>query len=216
MADFPYDRDVDAAAEHAHRSASATAARRKHPALYALAVADALVAELAPACDRIEIAGSLRRGEREVGDIELVCIPRLERDLFGAVDLEAPTELDRVLERLEAEFRIARRLTSAGTARWGPRAKYAIAVKSGIPVDLFAVLPPAQWGAILAIRTGPKEYSERLVTTCKRRGLRCEDGRLVRPGEVRLDGRDFELATPEERDFIEACGLPYLSPEQRR
>lgn len=96
-------------------------------------------------------------------------------------DVEAPTELDRVLERLEGELRIARRLTSAGTARWGPA-----------------------------------DYSKRLVTECQARHLECRDGRLVRPAHRRLDGRDFEIPTPEERDFIEACGLPYEAPEDRR
>ena len=40
---------------------------------------------LAPACERIEIAGSIRRGKPEIKDIDLVCIPKIqtEPDLFG-------------------------------------------------------------------------------------------------------------------------------------
>jgi hypothetical protein len=46
---------------------------------YALArkLADNLIAHLAPSCERIEAAGSLRRYKPTVGDIELVCIPKI-------------------------------------------------------------------------------------------------------------------------------------------
>ena len=47
-------------------------------------VADALIAELSRYCERIEIAGSLRRGKAEVGDLELVAVPKWELDFFGS------------------------------------------------------------------------------------------------------------------------------------
>jgi DNA polymerase/3'-5' exonuclease PolX len=72
------------------------------------------------------------------------------------------------------------------------------------------VLPPAQWGALFAVRTGPADFSQRLVTVCKHRGVDMRDGRLVARGS----GRD--VATPEERDFFQACGLAYLEPWERR
>jgi DNA polymerase/3'-5' exonuclease PolX len=46
---------------------SATIARR---------VADELVEALTPRCEQICIAGSLRRGKSEVGDIEILYVPR--------------------------------------------------------------------------------------------------------------------------------------------
>lgn len=39
---------------------------------------------LAPHCERIEIAGSIRRKKSEIADIEIVCIPKRESDMFGA------------------------------------------------------------------------------------------------------------------------------------
>jgi DNA polymerase/3'-5' exonuclease PolX len=42
----------------------------------ALAIAERTRAALAPYCDRIEIAGSIRRRNPSVKDIELVAIPR--------------------------------------------------------------------------------------------------------------------------------------------
>jgi len=39
-------------------------------------LAEQMVERLRPACDKIEIAGSVRRGKPEVKDIEIVCLPR--------------------------------------------------------------------------------------------------------------------------------------------
>ena len=48
-------------------------------------IAEGVKAKLAPHCERIEIAGSIRRGKPVVGDIEIVCVPHQVQamDLFG-------------------------------------------------------------------------------------------------------------------------------------
>ena len=43
----------------------------------AIQIAERVKSALAPYCERIEIAGSVRRRKADVGDIELVCIPRM-------------------------------------------------------------------------------------------------------------------------------------------
>ena len=43
---------------------------------YAQQMAEALVELLAPACERIEIANSVRRGKARPSDVEIVAIPR--------------------------------------------------------------------------------------------------------------------------------------------
>ena len=52
----------------------------KQPRAVVLPITERLVSILAPFCERIEIAGSLRRLKPEVGDIELVVIPKLGAD----------------------------------------------------------------------------------------------------------------------------------------
>jgi DNA polymerase/3'-5' exonuclease PolX len=47
------------------------------PLARAVSIAETTRAALAPHCERIAIAGSVRRRRSFVGDIELVCIPRL-------------------------------------------------------------------------------------------------------------------------------------------
>jgi DNA polymerase/3'-5' exonuclease PolX len=46
-------------------------------------IAPDLIQHLTLYCDKLNIAGSLRRGREMVGDIELVAIPKPALDLFG-------------------------------------------------------------------------------------------------------------------------------------
>ena len=50
-------------------------AKSRHPLDLAEVTAAVLVKLLAPACERIEVAGSVRRGRLDVGDIELLAVP---------------------------------------------------------------------------------------------------------------------------------------------
>ena len=62
--------------------------KTRYPLPFARDQAHSLLRTLAPYCERIEIAGSIRRQAPTAGDIELVAIPRWEdgqpqRDMFG-------------------------------------------------------------------------------------------------------------------------------------
>lgn len=168
-------------------------------------------------CERIEIAGSIRRGAPDVKDIEIVCVPKFQKDLFGGVGFDLLNETVRLRVR---ERRLQWRKAKGGFGAPEPsdltdRRYYALGTVEDEPwpVDVFCVRAPAQWGAIFAIRTGPAEYAQRLVTAAHRRQLKCQDGRLV---SLSLATNGAELATPEERDFIAACGMPFLAPNLRR
>lgn len=179
---------------------------RPHRIDVARAQAEQLVAKLSPACTRIEIAGSIRRESSWVKDVELVCVPRLERDLFGLP--AAHDELRPLVDRLVRDGDLVWR--QKASAAPGRRFYPLVAGELGIPVDLFAVLPPAQWGAIFAIRTGPAAFSQHLVTVCQSRGLRCREGRLEH------EATGSPVPTPEEGDFFRACGVHYIEPAQRQ
>lgn len=174
----------------------------------AFAMAEKIRAALLPACARIEIAGSLRRQVAHVKDIEIVAIPKMRRDLFGEPMEGEQTELDLRIAELIAGGALEPRLDRNGSKRMGQRYKALRAVRSGLPLDLFAVLPPAQWGAIYAIRTGPADFSKYLVTECQRQGLRCEGGRLITSGSQ-------TVPTPTEADFFRECGVKLRDPRDR-
>ena len=56
---------------------------------------------LSPSCERVEVAGSLRRGSETVGDIEFVAIPKIEPfyDFFG--ELITSKSRNRLLEAVD-------------------------------------------------------------------------------------------------------------------
>lgn len=175
--------------------------------LAAARVAHRVVAWLTPGCSRIEVAGSIRRRRPDVGDVEIVAVPRL-------VDGERPSlfdppsrvsALDPVLAGLIADGRLAPHPERPAN---GEKYKRLWIPTPGIQLDLFLVTPPAEWGPILTIRTGPAAFSERLVTMLKRKGWGSRDGRVLNlRGEV--------VPCPEERDFFVACGEPWTEPEDR-
>jgi len=188
------------------------------PAGEILPFAEALKKALAPYCEQIEIAGSLRRKANQVKDIELVAIPkpcraRLE---FGQSPKTLPKDaLDAALLEMIQENQITADL--GPNKRWGDRyKKFAILDGSGRPlpftVDLFIVRPPAQWGPIFCIRTGPggeRSFNTELMVLARRRGLRQKDGRLIRLSDKQ------ELQTPTEESYFAALGIPWIPPEHR-
>ncbi len=156
--------------------------------------------------EQIQLAGSIRRCQPFVKDIEIVVQPfpdagspglAFSRWIEGAVDdPDTPLAKDGV------------------TKRWGE--KYKRLRWRGEAVDLFVVTPPAQWGAILALRTGPADFSRALVTGRKwggamPSGLKQELGRLVAWGQ----GEERPIETPTEQEYFHALDLPWIKPEER-
>ena len=108
--------------------------------------------QLAPYCERIEIAGSIRRRKPECGDIELVAIPKIEPvvDLLGET-VDQRSLLDQVL--------LDRYTVLKG------KDKYKQVLVDDVPVDIFIQPDPATWGVNFAIRTGSADFAKWLVTS---------------------------------------------------
>ena len=77
------------------------------------------------------------------------------------------------------------------------------------------------WGGALAIRTGPAEFSQALVTLALRQGKHVADGYLIH-GHPKLDGGCLKgancsliLPTPEEMNFFAALDLSWIPPRER-
>lgn len=168
------------------------------PRQAALDLADQVIAVLSPHCERIEIAGSLRRGKPDVGDIEIVCIPCLELDLFGTGS--------RTAQAIETALREA----GYSLAKNGEHFKqFSLGV---CKCDLFITVPEC-WGVIFTIRTGSADFSHRLVTPRNQGGLlpsylKVKDGRIWHG--------DTCLETWEESDVFQAAGLDWIPPEARK
>jgi DNA polymerase/3'-5' exonuclease PolX len=171
-----------------------------------------VVALLRDRCERIEVAGSIRRARPDVGDVEIVCVPRISETVAGLFGdrLERRNELDALCQDLIERGVFAHRLASNGQHAFGERLKRL--TYGGVALDLFSVLPPAEWGVILAIRTGPAEFSRRLVTRRRSGGL-LPDWLRVQDGAI-WHGAD-PVPTPEEADVFRLLGLPNIPPAER-
>ncbi len=172
-----------------------------------LAAADQLAAsvvrELAPGCERLEVAGSIRRRKATVGDLEIVAIPKTRADLLG----ENPQSmLDPILADLCEAGRLVR-------IRGGEKQKQYKLAKAGILLDLFLVTPET-WPGQLAVRTGPEEFSKRLVTPRSKGGMLPEGWRFAN-GFRLYDQNGKAVDVTEEHSLFEAIGAPWVEPEHR-
>lgn len=164
-------------------------------------IANGVATALATYCERVEIAGSVRRQKAEVGDIEICAIPKMigRKNMFGEV-----VKTTSLLESFPYGL-------LGVTVKNGTRYKQ-ITMPGGVNLDLFIVLHPAQWGVIFLIRTGSAEFSQKIVTQKIKGGnlpsdCRVKDGAIWR-GETML-------STPEEKDFFDLCGMEFVPPEKR-
>lgn len=183
--------------------------KKKFPREKALSVANELLATLAPFCERIAIAGSLRRGKAEVGDIELLYIPRIESrqaDFFSS----APANLaaEKIGQLLSSQI-LTKRPSKTGVFTWGENNKLGIHVPSGVPVDLFQTTAD-NWWVSLVIRTGSKDTNLALTTGAQRQHARLN---AYGSGVTWSDGT--QTPATSERHVFELCGVPYLEPDQR-
>jgi DNA polymerase/3'-5' exonuclease PolX len=174
-------------------------AETKTPYAEALAKARALEQALRPACERVLIAGSLRRKRSTIGDLELVVLPETASiiDLFGET-AGARSLLDDVLAPLGLSYTLN-----------GPKFKQFS--WQGMTCDLF-ICSSATWAVNATLRTGCAEFSHWLVTEKRRGG--------ARPAHMEFkDGVVYEVGKPldirEERELFMLLELPWIEPEER-
>lgn len=188
------------------------------PLAQARQAAGELLELLQPACERIAIAGSIRRAKPMVADIELVALPAFVEhtslDLWATPvmvnQLTGPAgRLQHLLAWGEIGVRqVAVHRASGETEQQTRQGEaYQALEYRGLPVDLFIVRPPAQWGVIFALRTGPGDWNTRLVTDAHRFLRRVADGQVYRSGKP--------VPCPEEEDFFAAIGQRWVPPAER-
>lgn len=179
----------------------------------ALLLANNILANMSPYCERVEIAGSVRRGKDEVKDIELVAIPKVgePEGLFG--DLPGRNLLFDWAEKVKAEKRM--RWIKPNTSEiedWPLNAsgKYwrGLHPATNVKLDLFLVTAES-WGPQMLIRTGPADFSEAIVTLAHDFNYLFYDGRIL----SKITGE--RLLTPEEADVFVLFGLSYIEPAER-
>lgn len=183
----------------------------KVPLAAAALLAEWLAGKLQPHCMRIDIAGSIRREKSEVGDIELLYVPRWEQagrvSLFGDSEGRADP-VDRVVEEMIQAGLLEKRMNSAGhPIGCGEKNKALLHVASGVGIDLFST-DEANWGMAMVVRTGPAEWNVEMMSAFRRLGM---EGHAY--GGVTKGLRNSEC--PTEESVFDLLGLPWVPPQER-
>lgn len=180
-----------------------TAEKVKFPRANAISVAREVASCLKPVCERILVAGSLRRGKAEVGDVELLYIPKVEwcrdpGDFFSSVQINMA---DNAIASMEINGVLAKRKNVNGSVMFGPKNKIMVHCRTGIPVDLFSTSESC-WFNYLVCRTGPAESNTQIAIIAQRIGWRWQP---YSNGFYR-DGKIYEITS--EEDVFRFVGLP--------
>ncbi|MBM3855338.1 MAG: hypothetical protein FJ399_19655 [Verrucomicrobia bacterium] len=174
---------------------SATPSRM--PLARARALAEKIAAELTPFCDRLEIAGSIRRQRPTVGDIDLVMVPKAPHGYSGIL------------------MRCARHATPV--KRGEQYVVFGLDGGHGFQLDLWFAHAgntdlldpdPPNFGVLLLSRTGSAAHNIWIAQQACALGLHFNPHRgVLRHGEV--------LASAEETEIFSALGLDFIPPEKR-
>jgi DNA polymerase/3'-5' exonuclease PolX len=172
----------------------------------ARAIASEMVEALRPYCERVEVAGSIRRGKDRVNDIEIVAIPKTavkqpESDLFGKA-FGGPTTV-----RDPGFLMVVDSLADVivkGSPQTGRYVQFYTA--EAIKVDLF-LCRPENWGYIFLIRTGSAEFSKMVALRWSMLGYKGVEGMLTRNGTPQ--------AFREEWELFAALGMNTPPPHER-
>ena len=162
--------------------------QRRTPLPQALAIARQAMAylEQGPPLERLSFAGSLRRAEVTVGDIDIVCTSQRAAEVVA--HFAAWPRAEAVLAE-------------------GPT-KASIWLPGGLQIDL-RVLPDHLYGNLLQHFTGSREHNIKLREYAVRRSLRVSEN-----GILNLENGEVVTCT-DEMGVYAALGMQFIPPELR-
>jgi len=158
-------------------------------------IAERIKRELDPFCDRLEIAGSIRRARDWCNDIDLVCLPKIGK-------------MAAIHERMT--------LRSAVVSD-GPQILI-VRLKTGLQVDLYwthhsdrdlLTAFPSNFGSVYLCRTGSKEHNIRICQKAQEFGLHWN------PVVGLCDATGKVIASETEEDIFKALGMEFIPPAFR-
>lgn len=179
---------------------------RKFPLLDAERLALAIIHNFEKdlAVSRIQIAGSIRRRQPDVHDIDIVAIPAFQEEedqnLFGGKVRK--NLFDGKLSELCLNGYL--QLESNGD-----KIKRFTIDEDTPQIDIY-IADEDTWHTLLLIRTGSREHNIRLAIRARdlHMQLKADGSGLIAPGGELLKVRS-------EEEIFERLGLPYRSPEER-
>jgi DNA polymerase (family 10) len=140
----------------------------------------------APGVERLELAGSCRRRQETIGDLDV---------------LAAAAEAEPLMDAFATLENVGEVLARGDT-------KCSVRLSSGLQVDL-RVIAPKCFGAALHYFTGSKMHNIAIRDRAKRRGMRISEYGVFR------EGSDEFLCGATEEEIFASVGLPWIAPELR-
>jgi len=134
----------------------------------AQAIADEIFYQLILYCEKISIAGSIRRCKAEVKDVDIVLIPN------------NPGKLSYVIDQMGTSMADGDKLRRL--------------VRNGTQVDIYYATPRT-WATLLLIRTGSVENNIRLCKQAKRLGMKLKANG---DGIIDVDGQLITIDSEEK------------------
>lgn len=143
-------------------------------------------------CDgvqQIQYAGSLRRWQETIGDIDIL------------VTVKDPGKSHEKVIKYFTEYSEILKVVAVGETR------SAVILKKGINVDL-RVVAEESFGAALHYFTGDKNHNVKIRDLAKKKGLKVNEYGVFK-GEKSIGGKT-------EEEIFKAVGLPFIIPELRK
>jgi DNA polymerase (family X) len=156
-----------------------------------------------PGTHRVQYAGSLRRGEETIGDIDILIVtekPDEAREAFTTMP-----GVTRVLASGDTKSSIRFELSSANE-----RFKD-LSTPAEIQIDL-RIVPDESWGAALAYFTGSKDHNVAMRKLAQKQGMTLNEYGLFRNNDDRGD----PIACHTEEAIYLALGVAYVPPTLRQ
>lgn len=179
------------------------------PLAQASQLARRIVEEIKPCCHRAKIVGSIRRRAETIGDIEIIVIPKRQPSLIPTIPGESL--LDLCLNSLVEQGRLIRANKGQVLKKYYIPHLY----NQGIMTILEIVVSSRErWPVEAAIKTGPKDFSHKLITPRNQGGYLPSDCHIDQGWQVWRG----ETLVPIERemDFIKFCCRRWIEPEDRK
>jgi len=154
---------------------------------------------LAPYCEKIEVAGGIRRGNtKDLTTIDLVAISKMDMqpDIFMQMQPAGRNIL----------FRHIRKAHDVQEGGKDGQKQVTFQVLDSVAVRV-SLATPETYGYILALKTGPPGLSRALVIKLMKAGYEPEGGRLLRDRKM--------VPVPIEQTVFAMAGVRYVTPAMR-
>ena len=149
-------------------------------------IAKAIIEKLEPYCERVEVAGSIRRRKPDPRDVDIVLIPKdlwnLHNEIMGLCKPFPATMSGKKIMRIKV---------------------------NGTQIDFYFADETTR-ATLLLIRTGSVENNIRLCGIAKKKGWH-----LAASGDGLFDENGVRIAGNTEQSIYAALGLQYQEPPER-